>query len=91
MYVSPDASKTYCAAVILYDCLFKTAAEGLSNFNALPSSVREFIFIPNTFGSVEYIKQMARDINTAEVQPDEVLSDNIYRYDSETYELAVIP
>lgn len=92
MYIATNTTKTYGAAVILYDGLLKDVAEYIysSGVYAIPSSVHEFICIPDTFGNVEYIKQMVRDINSSEVQPDEVLSDNIYHYDVTTRELKVI-
>ena len=92
MYVLTNTAKTFGAAVILYDGLLKDVTEYIcsSGVYAIPSSVHEFICIPDTFGNVEYIKQMVRDINSSEVQPDEVLSDNIYHYDVTTRELKVI-
>lgn len=92
MYIATNTTKTYGAAVILYDSLLKDVAEYIcsSGVYAIPSSVHEFICIPDTFGNVEYIKQMVRDINSSEVQPDEVLSDNIYHYNLTTHELKVI-
>ena len=92
MYVLTNTAKTFGAAVILFDGLLKDVTEYIcsSGVYAIPSSVHEFICIPDTFGNVEYIKQMVRDINSSEVQPDEVLSDNIYHYDVTTRELKVI-
>ena len=92
MYIATNTTKTFGAAVILYDGLLKDVTEYICNSGvyAIPSSVHEFICIPDTFGNVEYIKQMVRDINSSEVQPDEVLSDNIYHYDVTTRELKVI-
>lgn len=92
MYIATNTTKTFGAAVILYDGLLKDVAEYLScsGIYAMPSSVHEFIFISDSIGPAEDIKQMVRDINASEVQPDEVLSDNIYHYDVTTHELTVI-
>lgn len=92
MYIATNTTKTYGAGVILYDGLLKDVAEYLScsGIYAMPSSIHEFICIPDTFGSIEYIKQMVQEINSTEVRPDEVLSDNIYHYDAATRELTVI-
>ena len=89
MYVATNTTKTYGASVILYAGLLDAAAEKLGSFYALPSSVHEFMFIPDTFGNAEYIKQMVKEINAAEVPEEEVLSDNIYHYDSRTHELKI--
>lgn len=92
MYVVTNTAKTFGAAVILYDGLLKDVAEYLScsGIYAIPSSVHEFICIPDTFGNAGDIKQMVQEINAAEVRPDEVLSDSIYHYDVTTHELTVI-
>ena len=89
MYVATNTNKTYGASVILYAGLLDAAAEKLGSFYALPSSVHEFMFIPDTFGNAEYIKQMVKEINAADVPEEEVLSDNIYHYDSRTHELKI--
>lgn len=89
MYVATNTNKTYGASVILYAGLLDAAAEKLGSFYALPSSVHEFMFIPDTFGNAEYIKQMVKEINAAKVPEEEVLSDNIYHYDSRTHELKI--
>ena len=89
MYVATNTNRTYGASVILYAGLLDAAAEKLGSFYALPSSVHEFMFIPDTFGNAEYIKQMVKEINAAEVPEEEVLSDNIYHYDSRTHELKI--
>ena len=89
MYVATNTNKTYGASVILYAGLLDAAAEKLGSFYALPSSVHEFMFIPDTFGNAEYIKQMVKEINAAEVPEEEVLSDNIYHYDASTHELKI--
>lgn len=91
MYIATNTTKTYGAAVILYDGLLKDVAEYLScsGIYAMPSSVHEFICIPDTFGNAGDIKQMVQEINAAEVRPDEVLSDNIYHYDVNTHELKI--
>lgn len=64
MYIATNTTKTYGAAVILYDGLLKDVAEYLScsGIYAMPSSIHEFICIPDTFGSIEYIKQMVQDV-----------------------------
>ena len=51
MYVTTNTTKTYGAAVILYDGLLKDVTEYIcsSGVYAIPSSVHEFICIPDTF------------------------------------------
>lgn len=92
MYVATNRDKIFGAAVILYDGLLDAVTKHLccSGVYALPSSIHEFMFISDTFGPAEDIKQMVTEINAAEVRADEVLSDNIYHYDAESHELTVI-
>lgn len=92
MYIATNTTKTFGAAVILYDGLLKDVAEYLScnGIYVMPSSIHEFMFISDSIGPAESIKQMVQEINSTEIQPDEVLSDNIYHYDVTTRELKVI-
>lgn len=92
MYIATNTTKTFGAAVILYDGLLKDVTEYLScsGIYVMPSSVHEFMLIPDTFGNAESIRQMVQEINAAEVPEEEVLSDNIYHYDVTTHELKVI-
>ena len=83
MYVCSNTSKINGAGVILYDGLLKEFADRVdNNFYILPSSIHETLFIPDTGDmDVNYLKQMVRDVNTTQVAPDEILSDNVYYYD----------
>ena len=89
MYVATNKNKTYGAAVILYDGLLETAAEKIGSFYAIPSSVHEFMLIPDSFGELDSIKRMVKEINAAEVPDEEILSDTIFRYDAGTHELKI--
>ena len=40
--------------------------------------------IPLTDMDIRYMKAMVKEVNGTEVAPDEVLSDNVYRYDIDT-------
>lgn len=92
MYIATNTTKTFGAAVVLYDGLLKDVAEYLScsSIYVMPSSIHEFMFISDSIGPAESIKQMVQEINSTEVRPDEVLSDSIYHYDVTTHELKVI-
>ena len=51
----------------------------------MPSSIHEVILIPDTLDmDIRYMKAMVKEVNGTEVAPDEVLSDNVYRYDIDT-------
>lgn len=82
MFVATNSKKVNGAGVILYDGLLRTFAEKIGgDFFILPSSVHEVIFVPaNSDMDAGYFIQMVKEVNATEVSPDEVLSNNIYRY-----------
>ena len=86
MFVATNSKKVNGAGVILYDGLLRTFAEKIGgDFYILPSSVHEVIFIPaNVDMNARYLIQMVKEVNATEVSPDEVLSDNVYKYHADT-------
>lgn len=82
MYVCSNAKKVNGAGVILYSGLLKEFADKVdSNVYILPSSIHETLLIPESADiDVEQLKCMVRSVNTTEVAPDEILSDNVYYY-----------
>ena len=69
---------------MLYDGLLCDFARKVGrNFYIIPSSIHEVILIPDTL-DIHYMKAMVKEVNGTEVSPDEVLSDNVYRYDIDT-------
>lgn len=86
MFVATNIKKVNGAGVILYDGLLRTFAEKIGgDFYILPSSVHEVIFVPaNGDMDERYLIQMVKEVNATEVSPDEVLSDNVYKYHADT-------
>ena len=86
MFVATNSKKVNGAGVILYDGLLRTFAEKIGgDFYILPSSVHEVIFVPaNGDMDARYLIQMVKEVNATEVAPDEVLSDNVYKYHADT-------
>lgn len=84
MYVLTNEAKVYGASVILNPDTLEEAARmlGTDDFYILPSSVHEAIVVPADMGEDEQFMDMVWEINRTTVSPDEVLSDNIYAYDS---------
>ncbi len=82
MFVATNKGKINGASVILYDGLLKTFAEKVGgDFYILPSSIHETILLPANGGmDVDYLIDMVRTVNATEVAPEEVLSDNVYKY-----------
>ena len=55
-----------------------------SDFYVLPSSVHELLLVRNDAGvDPAYLRQMVREVNAAEVQESEQLSDNIYTWSAD--------
>lgn len=86
MYVVTNADKINGAGVILYDNLLKEFAERIkSDFFILPSSIHEVLFVPAFSGADEKeLVTMVREVNATQVEEDEILSDNVYRYNRAT-------
>ena len=73
------------AAAILYPDALKNAAEQLGgNCYLLPSSIHEIILIPARDDyDIEGMENMVRQINRAQVDPTEWLSDHVYFYNAQ--------
>lgn len=60
-----------------------------ASFYIIPSSIHEFIALPNLNDmDKDYLLDMIRDVNTTQLAPSEVLSDNFYYYDRTKEELS---
>lgn len=86
MYVATNSKKLNGACVMLYDGLLHDFARKVGrSFYIIPSSIHEVILIPDTLDmDIRYMKAMVKEVNGTEVALDEVLSDNVYRYDIDT-------
>lgn len=72
------------AAVILYPNLLTRLAEKLqANLYLLPSSIHEFIVLPEDCNLYLELSKMVFEVNTHEVSRDEILSNHVYFYDWE--------
>lgn len=82
MYVCTNTSKINGAGVLLYTDLLKDFADRTGcDFYILPSSIHETLLIPATDQmDIEVLRSMVREVNEAELTPEEVLSDNVYVY-----------
>jgi hypothetical protein len=82
----------YGAAALLYSEQIKQLADSLqSDLIILPSSVHELLLLPDD-GENEYTfyRQMVEDVNTTQVEPEEILSYSLYRYLREKEEVEEI-
>lgn len=89
IYVCSNASNLWGAGAILYDGVLREIVNGSDSNDIviLPSSVHETLLIPNNLMDVTFLKQMVHEVNTTAVAPEEVLSDSVYIYHADTYEI----
>jgi hypothetical protein len=84
MWVLSNSEKMHGAAYMLDDTVLQEISNRIGgNLIILPSSIHESIILREDENmDLEYIKDMVADINATQVEPEEVLSDSIYRYDA---------
>lgn len=83
MYVLSNRERLYGASALLYAESLKELAGKLNkNLIILPSSVHEVLLVPDD-GITEksFFKEMVKEVNDTQVEPEERLSYNVYRYD----------
>lgn len=83
MYVLSNRERLYGASCVLYPNVLEQLAQDLeANLFILPSSIHEVILLPDCHqDSPEQLQNMIKEINDTQVEPEEVLSDNLYYYD----------
>lgn len=82
MYVIGNRNGVFGAASLLYQNLLKEFATKIQDdFYILPSSVHETIAIPAAYISDGMdLKYMVEDVNNTQVEPEEVLSNTVYKF-----------
>lgn len=85
LYVAGNDSMANGAAVMLYDGVLEEFSRQVnSDFYIFPSSIHETLFmpaLPDSDGCM--LPEMVREINAACLNPEDILSDNVYRYYAE--------
>lgn len=88
MIVVSNESCNYGASAMLNtDALDKIANDNnVKELVIIPSSIHEVILVPYDADRIDLnvLKQMVSEVNTTSVAPEEVLSNNVYFYDTET-------
>lgn len=92
MYILTNKNKCLGAICMLFDSVLSRMAEKTgTDFVILPSSVHEIILL-----SVEEqpkageLRQMVAEVNESQVEPHEVLSDNVYYYDRKEHKVSIL-
>lgn len=83
MYVLSNRERLYGAAALLYAESLKELAGKLNkNLIILPSSVHEVLLVPDDgMTEKDFFRQMVKEVNDNQVEPEERLSYNVYHYD----------
>ena len=85
MYVLTNRAKINGASAMLYSDKIKELAKRLqSDLMILPSSVHEVLLLPDDHEQeYAFYRQMVEEVNTTQVEPEEILSYSLYRYSRE--------
>lgn len=88
MFVLTNHYKLHGAGCILYKNILKGIAEKWGcDFIILPSNIHMVILVPDGVRRYDELAQMVIDVNRTQVMPDEILSDNVYKFIRETGEI----
>ena len=92
MYVLTNQAKLNGASVMLYSDKIRELADRLhSDLVILPSSVHEVLILPDDHEqNYDFYRQMVEEVNTTQVEPEEILSYNLYRYSRKKEEIEEI-
>lgn len=83
MYVATNKSRVHGATAVLHDEVLKVGVRVCrGSYYLLPSSVHEFLMVPEPIMDPESLKELVRTVNSTEVDPIDFLSNSVYRYDA---------
>lgn len=93
MYVLTTKWRMYGAAALLYSGQLEAIAKEVEDdFYLLPSSIHEIIILPKKYGTdEEYLSQMVDEINSEQLDVEEILSNHAYLYSNLTKEIISLP
>lgn len=84
MYVLSNSIKVNGASALLDAKMMEAIIEKVGDFFILPSSIHETLVVPVKYGmDVESLEAMVREVNSSQLQPDEILSNRVYSYSLE--------
>lgn len=92
MYVLTNRIRNMGAVSMIYPEALQTFSETLGqSLYILPSSVHEVILVPDTGReTAEKLRQMVEEVNSTQMEPEDVLSDDIYYYDREMQKISLL-
>ncbi len=91
LYVLSNTQALYGASAVLYPGVLKEIADKLGeDFYLLPSSVHEMLVMPKSHvREIGVLRSVIREINEYEMDPKDVLSDQVYLYSRERDDFAI--
>lgn len=90
MWVLSSTTMLSGASIMLYTGYFDILAKKLgSDLYVIPSSIHEVIAVPTCGVEPDNIRHSVAEVNSNCVSPDEILSENVYRYSRERGELII--
>lgn len=89
MYVLTNDTKLNGAAMLLCPATMDKVAEQVgSSYYIILSSIHETLIVPFSDDlNVDQLRQMVHEVNSTQVAPDEILSDNVYVYDYDNHRI----
>lgn len=88
--VSNDMSVSGATYMVYDDVLYDVASRLNENLYILPSSIHEFLAVPESIGDPETLSEMVRDINASTVKEVDRLSNQVFMYDKDLRELTQV-
>ena len=92
LYVLTNKERMFGASAMLYSEEIKRLADKLhTDLLILPSSIHETLLLPDDhIREYNLYREMVREVNTTQVDPEEILSFSLYRYNREKDEIEEI-
>lgn len=92
IYVLTNKERMNGAASLLYEGMLEQCAQACKGpFFLLPSSIHEVILAPYQAGAeAENLRGIVREVNSTQLDPQEILSDSVYFYSTEKKKLLVL-
>lgn len=92
MYIATNNEKFYGAAVVLYDGLLASFAQGQGrDLYVIPTSINEMTIITDTGDlDTEELREVLRNLNLETTEDKDFLSDNLYHYDRGTGSFSIV-
>ncbi len=90
MYVVSNSNRCFGATAVLYEDGMQMLADRLDdNLYLIPSSIHEWIVVPENFTNLEHLSEIVHEVNFSQVDVEERLSNEVYHYDKRTRQFTI--